>query len=228
MALQSNTSFVRPAEPGFSIGPAGAGGGTLGCVVEQESMPGMRCVLSNFHVLTGNGRFSKGEVIYQPSPIDEPAQGLGFATLLDWVPITYESSGYPNVVDAAVAQVIDPLSVTTAIHNLHAPTGINTIITKNMPVKIVGRHSDPGTGFVDDPDCRLIVDYPLPFGGTVPVGFSDQVLCTRYAVEGDSGSAVVDASGNVVGLHFMGSDDWSAFNKIDNVMSKLGVRILTA
>jgi hypothetical protein len=183
--------------------------------------------LSNFHVLTGNGRFGKETKIFQPSPSDGPTLGLTFATLLDWVPINYQTAGYPNRVDAAIARVLDSASVTSSIHGLNAPVGVNQVITERMPVQIVGSQSDPGRGTVTDPDCRLIVDYPLPQGGTIPVGFSDQVLCTRYSVQGDSGSAVLDSAKNVVGLHFMGSDEWSAFNKIDNVMAALDLRLVT-
>jgi hypothetical protein len=60
------------------------------------------------------------------------------------------------------------------------------------------------------------------------VSFVDQVLCTGFADNGDSGSLVTAVeTGRVVGLHFAGSDTVSICNPIGPVMGALGVSFAT-
>ena len=54
--------------------------------------------------------------------------------------------------------------------------------------------------------------------------FADQVLTTRMAQPGDSGSVVLDEEKRVCGLLSAGSDTVSVFARIHNVCESLGVR----
>ena len=75
-----------------------------------------------------------------------------------------------------------------------------------------GRTTGYRLGVVLDTDFKYQVDWPNPAGGFARVGFSDQVLCTRYAAEGDSGAAVLNRrQDRVVGLHVGGSEHSSFF-----------------
>jgi hypothetical protein len=67
----------------------------------------------------------------------------------------------------------------------------------------------------------------MPGGGTGLVGFRDQVLCTCYTAGGDSGSAVLNMSKKVVGLHFAASPSTSIFNPIKFTQAALKIEIVT-
>jgi hypothetical protein len=85
-----------------------------------------------------------------------------------------------------------------------------------------GRTTAYTLGMVIDTDFRYQVEWPNPAGGFSRVGFSDQVLCTRYADAGDSGSAVLNRRHNrVVGLHVGGTEHSSFFCKIRNAFAAL-------
>lgn len=213
--------WQRPASPGYSVGPAGTGAGTFGCLVRRYSEPESLFMLSSCHVLTGDGALDVGAPIAQPAPMDGSGARNPIATLDSYVPIAYQADGYPNRVDAAIARITDASAVVPALAGLDAPRGVNTAVRAGMRVRLSGRSSGVTTGVVRDADFRIVVDYPLPGGGTTPVGFSDQVLCDQFAREGDSGAAVIDADGNIVGLHCLGSRTVSVFNKIENVLSEL-------
>ncbi len=96
-----------------------------------------------------------------------------------------------------------------------------------MQVQKTGRTTDYTVGVIQDIDYRLPLDYKRPGGGTGRVGLRDQVLCTRYTDAGDSGSAVLNMQGKVVGLHFAGSPSTSIFNRIQDVLDALKIEVVT-
>ena len=55
--------------------------------------------------------------------------------------------------------------------------------------------------------------------------FADQLMDGAMSQGGDSGSAVLDESNNLVGLLFAGSDTTTIMNRIQNVFSELGVTL---
>jgi hypothetical protein len=59
------------------------------------------------------------------------------------------------------------------------------------------------------------------------VGFRDQVLCTRYSDEGDSGAAILNMANRVVGLHVAGTPSASIFNRITHVLRLLDLDLVT-
>jgi hypothetical protein len=68
--LESNTSRVRSAIPGFSIGHLEISAGTLGCLVRVNGDDQGLYILSNSHVLANEGVAEKGDVIIQPGVFD--------------------------------------------------------------------------------------------------------------------------------------------------------------
>lgn len=226
--IEPNTSRVRPAIPGFSIGHLKITAGTLGCLVMLKGDKQGLYVLSNSHVLANEGLAKKGDVIIQPGSLDggtEPVDVI--AKLSDWVPFQFTSTGFPNLVDAAIAKVINKKHVTSAIRKIGVPKGVSTTLRRRMKVKKTGRTTDFTTGEITDVDYRLALTYKKPGGGSGRVGLRDQVLCTRYTAGGDSGSAVLNSKDHVVGLHFAGSPSTSIFNRISNVIQLLNIAVVT-
>lgn len=111
----------------------------------------------------------------------------------------------------------------SAIRLIGIPKGVNTAVKRDMQVQKTGRTTDYTIGVVKDVNYRTALNYSKPGGGRGRVGFKDQVLCTRFTAGGDSGSAVCNMKGEIVGLHFAGSPSSSVFNKIANVLAALPV-----
>ena len=220
------TGRVRPAMPGCGVGHFRVTVGTLGCLVRKRSTARGTFLLSNSHVLADEGTGSKGDEILQPGHFDggrRPADVLG--KLETWVPFVFSATGYPNLVDAAIARV-PKRSVTDVIRIIGCgPGGVSRRVRRGMRVQKVGRTTDYTTGVISDIHYRLALAYKKPGGGSGRVGLRDQVLCTRYTAGGDSGSAVLDMSGRIIGLHFAGSPSTSIFNKIENVLTSLDIEV---
>ena len=221
---EANTTRVRPAIPGFSLGHPAITAGTFGCLVRKKGDAKTLYILSNSHVLADEGLAAVGDQIIQPGAYDggtAPADVL--ATLAQFVPFTFSATGYTNLVDAAIAKVKKPKLVTSAIRIIGVPAGTSVALARGMQVQKCGRTTDYTVGVVRDINYRTSLRYKKPGGGTGRVGFTDQVLCTRYTAGGDSGSAVLDMKKKIVGLHFAGSESSSIFNRIEHVLAALGV-----
>lgn len=228
----SYTQRVRPAIPGYSIGIATepSEAGTFGMLVQKKGQPSAPYVLSNSHAIASSGFAALGTAIIQPGGYDggvSPADDI--AALSEFVPFVFDTTGFTNLVDAAIAQVTAD-DATAAIAQLGVPTGVNTNLKRGMVVQKVGRTTTRSLARVDDVDLRISATYPNPNlpAGYGRVGFSDQVLVTFYSAGGDSGSSVLDLDNNVVGLHWGGSATNGMFCKIQNVMDLLGVEVVAS
>lgn len=224
---EANTTRVRPAIPGFGVGHVNVTVGTFGCLVRKIGSPSVYYILSNSHVLADEGIATVGDKIIQPGDYDggrAPADVIG--ELSEFVPFQYDTGTYVNLVDAAIAKV-KKADVSSKIRLIGVPAGVSTRVQRGMAVQKTGRTTDYTTGIIKDINYRLALDYKKPGGGTGQVGFRDQVLCTRYTAGGDSGSAVLNNSRKVVGLHFAGSPSTSIFNRIKHVLAGLAIEIVT-
>ena len=237
--LEAATGRFRPAMPGCGLGHPEIEVGTFGCLVRkrpdlerdpeaEEDRDESLYVLRNSHVLANHGVCRVGDVIVQAGRHDgggEPDDVL--CELAEWVPFEFTDSGFPNLVDAAIARVLNPEEVTSAVRLIGVPPGYTKHVQRDMEVHKCGRTSDLTFGKVRDVDYRLQMSYKRPEGGHGRVGLSDQVLCTRYTAPGDSGSAVFSSGGFVVGLHFAGSSSTSIFNRIGHVLDALDLELVT-
>ncbi len=226
---EANTTRVRPAVPGFGVGHPNITVGTFGCLVRKRGQPNTLYVLSNTHVLADEGLAAVNDPILQPGRFDggaAPADVLG--KLVQWVPFTFSASTFPaGNVDAAIAEV-KKSQVTSLIRKIGVPKGVSSVRRIDMKVQKTGRTTDYTIGVIRDVNYRFALDYPQPGGGgPARVGFRDQVLCTRYTAGGDSGSAVLNMSGKVVGLHFAGSPSSSIFHPIQAVLAALDLEVVT-
>lgn len=195
-------------QPGFIII------GTLGCFVTLPG--GGTAALSNNHVLAGENRGVKQQDrILQPGNLTfVGAQHV--ATLTDFVPLNPSpATARPargnvvfNAADAAVAELAAGVNFTQGylpLRNLPNPVGVGTPRVGDVVYK-VGRTTGLTHGTV------------TAVGAVVgPVGyapgncwFNDQfevtgVNGTLFSDQGDSGSAILNAAGEVVGLLFAGN-----------------------
>jgi hypothetical protein len=227
MEKEPNTARMRPAIPGFGLGHVKISVGTFGCLVRKKGQRALY-ILSNSHVLADEGVAKIGDAIIQPGDYDGgKSPGDAIAELADWVPFQFTSTGYPNFVDAAIAKVKKAADVTSAVRLIGVPKGVSKFVRRGMQVQKTGRTTDYTIGVIKDINYRLALKYKKPGGGSGRVGLADQVLCTRYTAGGDSGSAVFNMSGKVVGLHFAGSPSTSVFNRIEHVLTLLDLELVT-
>jgi hypothetical protein len=216
-------AIKNPLQPGNSIGHVDIGAGTLGAVVTKG---GAFHILSNSHVLALSGSAKKGDAIIYPGDADGGTIGNNVVAKLSGFKKFVLGSDYVNRVDCAIAKpTADRLAdLVSEIKGLSFPRGTIKPV-RGMKVVKVGRTTGKTTGEVRDVHFRFILDYEGEIG---EVAFLDQVLCTRYTEQGDSGSLVIDkATGRAVGLHFAGANGGSVFNPIDDVLKALGVKLVT-
>jgi hypothetical protein len=237
---------TRPYMPGCGIGHPKVSAGTLGAFVRRSGGNGGHgshgsngngsngsngsnelFALSNAHVLADDGLAAKGDPVLQPAADDGGRDATDTVALLeDFVPFEFGDTGFPNVVDAAIAR-IGTEQIDLAIRLLgRPPAGITTNVRRGMRVHKVGRTTDLTTGIVQDVHLRLSMTYQRTANDRGRVGFRDQVLCTRFTEGGDSGSLVLSSSNRAVGLHFAGSPSASVFNRIGHVLETLNVDLI--
>lgn len=247
-ALQDPKGRHRPAPGGVSIGHPAITAGTLGCLVLRD---GDRLILSNNHVLANSNGASIGDAIYQPGPYDGGGPDDRIATLEDFVPIQFPGEASDcrvargvasavnlvarllgsgtrlaavrpqqadNLVDAAVARPISDDVVVDEILDVGTLAGV-VEGALGLAVEKSGRTTGHTRGEITQVDVSVSVSY----GSDRVALFTDQLMAGPMSQGGDSGSAVLDAERNLVGLLFAGSDSTTIFNRIQNVFALLGV-----
>ncbi len=250
-ALQSTTGRFRPAPGGVSIGHRDITAGTLGCVVRRE---GQLYILSNNHVLANSNDASIGDPVLQPGPHDGgrlPEDKL--AVLSDFVPIKFEGApsscgvagavistantlagwfgsntrlkavtaqAEANKVDAAIARPLRDSDVSEEILHIGSIKGLVQGVL-GLAIRKCGRT----TGFTQGEIQQIDVTVKVQYGGGRVALFTDQLLAGAMSQGGDSGSAVLDESDQLVGLLFAGSDSSTIINRIENVFSSLNLSL---
>lgn len=124
-----------------------------------------------------------------------------------------------NLVDAAVARPLSHDIVVGDIIDLGTPKGISRVVL-GQKVKKSGRTSGTNSGHVKVAHATVRIS----MGEIGAATFTDQVLTTRMAQSGDSGSVVLDEYDRVCGLLSAGSETVSVFGRIQNVCEILRVR----
>lgn len=221
------TGKSDPLASGIGVGnPLDDNVGTLGAIVRRRC-DGALALVSNAHVLARDGLAEIGEGIVQPSTLDGgEIRRDRVARLARFQPFEFTETGFPNLVDAAIAE-LDGRASTDLIRLLgHAPKGITKNVRRGMHVHKVGRTSDLTTAIIQDVHFRLQFQLRRTARRRARVGFQRQVMCTRFTAPGDSGSLVLSSTGRAVGLHFAGSLTASIFNRIDHVLNALDVDLI--
>lgn len=244
------TDRFRPAPGGVSIGHASITAGTLGCLVRRD---GDVFILSNNHVLADSNRARPGDPIVQPGPFDGGSVPTDtIAALESFVPVRLKGSESgcalanaaaalgnaaarllgssarlkavstevpENLVDAAIARPLDPALVESGILGIGEPSG-TALGTLGMPVVKSGRTTGVTRGTIEQVSVTVDVDYGIGIAR-----FTDQMMAGAMSQGGDSGSAVLDSEGRVVGLLFAGSENTTVINRIQHVLDAFGVAI---
>lgn len=132
---------------------------------------------------------------------------------------------YPNLVDAAVAQVMLEEWVNPAVPQVGEIAGIRDLQLGDR-VQKTGRTTEHTQGMVETVNAEVRVDYGP---GNGPATFTDQLIVRadtgEFSAPGDSGSAVLSADAFLGGLLFAGGERITIVNRIANVVSLLGVRM---
>lgn len=213
-----------PVVPGFSIGHPDVTAGTLGALLGPRNRPR---ILGNSHVLADSGLALVGDPVLYPGPVDGGLPQDVVAHLDLAVP--FEPGGaFVNTMDVAVATVVRErrAEVRSRIALLGVVPGGTTLPARGMKVVKVGRTTALTRGEIRDVNFRFVLDYGPGIG---PVGFVDQVLCTRYTDGGDSGSLVLEeGTGLAVGLHFAGAEGGSVFSPIRPILRAVKGKLVSA
>jgi hypothetical protein len=237
--------------PGVSIGHMAITAGTLGCLVRRGSD---LFILSNNHVLANVNSGQPGDPIIQPGRYDGGTGADQVATLAEFVPIdfggtnptcslatgvekslnwlaerlgskhrlmAYQTTADQNLVDAALARPLDPAMFTPEILKIGTPKGVHSA-GLGANVQKAGRTTDYTQGRIVQIDVTNSVDY----NGRVAT-FTGQLMANGMSSGGDSGSAVLDDQGYVVGLLFAGSTNSTLINPIQTVLQMLNVELVT-
>lgn len=209
-ATQAFTARIRPCPGGYSVGNVAITAGTLGAWVRKD---GKWHILSNNHVLANESRAQVGSAVIQPGAYDggrDPADRI--ALLAHIAPFAD-----PVVVDGALAEAIDASVVDAVIHGLGPVRGwrdpqLGEVVRKS------GRTTEVTTGTVVGINATVKVDFDTGTRTCI-----DQFIIGPggFSAPGDSGSLIVNAEGNAVGLLFAGSDTITVANKISNVIQTL-------
>jgi hypothetical protein len=248
---QNTTDRWRPTiSPGVSIGHRDVTAGTFGCLVRRGSEI---FILSNNHVLANVNMGRPGDPIIQPGRYDGGTIDDQIATLAEYVPLdfggttsecniasglagalsflakisgsqhritAYRTSPGENLIDAALARPLDPKQIIPVIHKIGRPKGIR-IATLGTQLQKTGRTTDHTTGYITQIEVTTSVDY----NGRSAV-FTNQFMASGMSAGGDSGSAVLDDEGYIIGLLYAGSGKATLINPIRTVLELLDVEIV--
>jgi hypothetical protein len=237
--------------PGVSIGHVDVTAGTFGCLVRRGSEI---FILSNNHVLANINQGQPGDAIIQPGRYDGGSLADKVATLAEYIPLdfggtssdcgiatsvekalnvaakalgskhrvmAYQTSPGENLVDVALARPLNPDQFIPDIYKIGRPKGIREV-TLGTNVQKTGRTTDYTKGRITQIDVTTAVDY----NGRLAT-FTDQLMASAMSSGGDSGSAVLDEQGYVIGLLYAGSPVATLINPIQTVLDLLDVEIIT-
>ncbi|KJR99980.1 MAG: hypothetical protein VR68_07380 [Peptococcaceae bacterium BRH_c4a] len=126
-----------------------------------------------------------------------------------------------NIIDAALARPLSQDVISPDILEIGRPRGTATVEIDSKVMKS-GRSSGKTAGSV----TAIGVSLQVELNDTEVGMFSDQVVADMLSRGGDSGSLVLDERMRAVGLLFAGSERYTIFNHMDNVLTKLEIELV--
>lgn len=198
-----------------------------------------------------DGRAAVGDPILQPGPHDGGQAGDRIGTLLRFSPLlrSIQETECPvaealvragnllvrlvrphyqlkmfqhyrggNIIDAAVARPDSPGLINDEILEVGKVEGVARVAPGQGVMK-----SGRTTGISEGAVTAIGVTLEVEIGNDEKGWFTDQVVTDMSSRPGDSGSLVLDREKRAVGLLFAGSDKYTVFNRIEQVLSRLEV-----
>ena len=220
IVFESLTDRVRPLDIGYSVGARfeeEQHTGTLGAFVTKvvDGVPHY-FVLSCNHILGAINGFLPGTMAMQPGPKDGGGPDDICAQLWRFVPMSEAS---PNTVDAAIA----------AVHKEMIRPGRTSYVTtpqKDVSPGLKVLKTGKKTGRTEGGIIATDVTIKVKSHSGAEYEMTDQIQASYSSAGGDSGALVIAAeTGKPVGLHFAGGDGTAYLNRIDNVLTSLGVEL---
>lgn len=223
---------VRPIKPGYSISHIDVTAGTLGGFFKDKD--GDVVALSNFHVLTNDGKSKIGDIIYQPGTADSKGNlnFKGWSTPYQKYPYIgtlkkfhkLSTRGF-HTHDSAIAKVYPEL-YESGLVDLEYPHINRKLSGLGIPkvgdiVYKCGRTTGFTSGRIIATNGEFVINY-----GLGPVKFKDVVLTNAISEGGDSGSILFDNNMNMVGLLFAGSSKVTLYNNMRDVVDYYGLNLI--
>lgn len=202
--IKADTNTYEKLKGGISIGPCRdiqnlVYVGTLGAIV-KDNITGNSMLLSNFHVMCVDDKWSIGDEMVQPSRVDNGHCPYGIVG-------TLERASLGEKVDCAVANHA-VRSYENEIIDVGDVTG-TTVASIDMAVRKRGRTTGLTYGTVYTVDLSVKIHYGNGLGEKIlynQIGIEvDSSQSSEFGIGGDSGSVVVNDERKVVGLYFAGS-----------------------
>ena len=187
--------------------------GTLGFLANSG---GSLSLLSCMHVLSAG----KGSPVYWLGGPTTSGNGTEQVATITRNGGLSTGPGYPNLIDATVAQLAE--SVDPSIWQIGTLRGFRpTPVAQDEALSLFGAGSAKlRQGTVTAVTASRDIVYPE---WNQTYGFQQLIECTNFSEEGDSGSAVVDADDNLVGMLIGGNDDHSYCTPIGFLATLLGI-----
>lgn len=213
--MQIQKQRHRPAPWGTSCMWCKGSACTLGAKVWKNDKA---YILGNAHCYFPfwNGA-NKGDEVWQPSRVDGGAVKDKIGTVFEVAPFSFEGT---NLVDAALAEIMNPLDVSNGIMEIGIPDPNIATVKVGEIIQKFGRTSGYTTGRVLSINTTAKVNYRV--GGVKKlVLWKDQIMTEPMVEGGDSSSLALNMKKQPVGLCYAGSDRVSIFNTIQNVQAAL-------
>lgn len=188
--------------------------GTIGYFCTRRSKLSRRKevhLLSNSHVFVDLRRsdVNEGDLIVQPSP-GEAAGNRPIASLVSFSPLRFADMDHPNHIDAAIARLWTPQPHRSVIPLIGAVEGY--VKKEDIEVGETARKFGRTTGYTEGHIFSIYLDIWVRYDRAGQSAFfQNQLLIEpelpafrKFVEKGDSGSLLVDAKQNALGLVFAG------------------------
>lgn len=227
--LEVLVSADVPTQPGFNIGGASSGSGTITCAVRPRG-GGERLGLSCGHVIARFGQATPGDPVLLPSTDKAVSLGLPaaapFGRLVSVLPIGFDDADAASNVDAATFRPARAGDLQASIAVLGArPRSVRTEVPMGLAVRKVGYATELTFGAVQALHVVAVLPYPGPDGARSDAVFADQIGVSSFTQPGDSGALVLDEAGAAVGMHIGGFDGMSICTPMARVLEAVGCRL---
>jgi hypothetical protein len=232
--------FERPVPIGVSAGIVGFSGGTYGARVRDAA--GNLFMLSNNHTFAARNNAPLGTVGIQPRPQDGGLQSTdAIGVLTDFQKLDYcafSTDGVqleecrPNIMDAAILSTTAEMSGrATPCDGYGTPQTVPATPKNGMKIMKYGRTTGLTNGVITAVNVTMDVRFGQYANGSHMVArFTGQIIARPLVNDdiilgGDSGSLVVNTSGNPIGIVFAGGYNLAVINPIGPILERFGVSV---